>query len=387
MANRNANICLGLKAPGSYDALDDKTGLPIVGKIVAPGDAIVGRMVDTMEPYTGKSDKKPVQKHWFRDNSDINMTEHTYIITAVTMTTSGTSAKVVHVTMQTLLVPLIGDKGSDADGQKGVMAKISPPCRMKTMICRSGHWRRYLRPDLLMGPHAIPSRLTIGQEVESCNSLELIGVSQEKIDGIGRGEFECIDGATGKKLQKPIFMGVVDYFTLEHYATKNANNRTKGAIDMRTHQPVKGKINNGGVRWGYMEVADLHVHGVTSILREIMLLNSDPALFEICRGCGLFVTSFVKYCGVCKRDDLLVSIVLPYTLFLTAMEWYAAGIALRFVFESSGANNNHVDTGMMVVSNLDNLQHSLPPQSRQGNYNGGLAEFMIGDDIGVALRI
>lgn len=391
------DTCLGIKSsePGAYDALDAQ-GLPICGKLVKPGAAFVGRLINTLMPiehvdHGGKSTASK-QKYWYRDNSDINMTEYTYMVVHVIQTTSGTGAKVLHVTLQALMVPALGDKGSNAHGQKGVLAKISPSCHMPSLI-HCGYdlfgrkWCRILKPDLVMGPHGIPSRMTLGQTHESHQSLLRLGWKQTLgLSDSGRGEFECLDGVTGRKLKAAIYTGWINYFTLEHFATKNANNRTKGAIDMRTRQPVRAKINNGGIRQGYMEIANLYVHGATSLVREVISWNSDGSLFDICRGCGLFVVSFHKTCGVCHRDDLLVSIVLPYTLFLTAMELYAAGIALRFVFSKPGETVDKMQQDEEAIQIMDDSQMtSLMNAAVARHYE--LPSFSIHPDQGVMLNL
>ena len=187
--------------------------------------------------------------------------------------------------------PVIGDKFSSRHGQKGVMSTLWNHENMP--FSENG-----ITPDIIINPHAFPSRMTIGMLIESLagKSGSLQGKFQEvsafqqfeNDDIIGYFGKELLDkgynyygseimysGVSGLQMKAEIFMGVVYYQRLRHMVNDKAQARSLGPIDVLTRQPVKGRKNQGGIRFGEMERDSLLAHGVSFCLHDRLFNCSD----------------------------------------------------------------------------------------------------------------
>jgi DNA-directed RNA polymerase I subunit RPA2 len=199
--------------------------------------------------------------------------------------------------------PIIGDKFSSRHGQKGTLAQLWPGENMP--ISESG-----MQPDIIINPHAFPSRMTIGMLVESMagKSGALHGKSRQNatpwlyddsrpaVDEFGRqlvaagfnyhGNEPMYSGITGDEFEADIFMGVVYYQRLRHMVSDKYQVRATGAVHELTHQPVKGRKRAGGVRFGEMERDALLAHGVAFLARDRLMNCSDSHRAYVCAHCG-----------------------------------------------------------------------------------------------------
>jgi DNA-directed RNA polymerase I subunit RPA2 len=187
--------------------------------------------------------------------------------------------------------PLIGDKFSSRHGQKGVMSNLWPQANMP--FSESG-----ITPDIIINPHAFPSRMTIGMLIESLagksgclhGKFQEFSAFQQFEDDDVMGYFgkELLDkgfnycgnevmysGVSGIQLKADIYMGVVYYQRLRHMVNDKAQARSTGKIDVLTRQPVKGRKNQGGIRFGEMERDSLLSHGVSYCLQDRLFNSSD----------------------------------------------------------------------------------------------------------------
>jgi len=187
--------------------------------------------------------------------------------------------------------PVIGDKFSSRHGQKGVLSTLWKHENMP--FSENG-----ITPDIIINPHAFPSRMTIGMLIESLagKSGSLHGKFQEvsafqqfeNDDIIGFFGKELLDkgynyygseimysGISGLQMKAEIFMGVVYYQRLRHMVNDKAQARSLGPIDVLTRQPVKGRKNQGGIRFGEMERDSLLAHGVSFCLHDRLFNCSD----------------------------------------------------------------------------------------------------------------
>lgn len=281
--------------------------------------------------------------------------------------------------------PVIGDKFSSRHGQKGVLSNLWPQENMP--FTDSG-----ITPDIIINPHAFPSRMTIGMLIEilagksgalNGNFQEFTAFQQfEDDDAIGYFGKELIEkgfnyhgselmysGISGMQLKAEIFIGVVYYQRLRHMINDKAQARSTGNIEALTRQPVKGRKNQGGIRFGEMERDSLLSHGVSYCLHDRLFNCSDYSEGYICQSCGellatvysketikvtgtifdpdyerkqkeqkskekdsLFVNEMV-YCRNCKTENTCVKVAIPFVIRYLANELAAMNIKISFAIK------------------------------------------------------
>ncbi|QID82985.1 hypothetical protein GRS66_005421 [Saccharomyces pastorianus] len=203
--------------------------------------------------------------------------------------------------------PQIGDKFSSRHGQKGVCSRKWPTIDMP--FSETG-----IQPDIIINPHAFPSRMTIGMFVESLagKAGALHGIAQDSTpwifneddtpaDYFGEqlakagynyhGNEPMYSGATGEELRADIYVGVVYYQRLRHMVNDKFQVRSTGPVNSLTMQPVKGRKRHGGIRVGEMERDALIGHGTSFLLQDRLLNSSDYTQASVCRECGSILTT------------------------------------------------------------------------------------------------
>jgi len=197
-------------------------------------------------------------------------------------------------------IPAIGDKMASRAGQKGTIGLIIPEEDMP--FTADG-----IRPDLIINPHALPSRMTIGQIVESlfgklcasygafgdCTAFDVKGVNYTtyapllvKAGFNSSGNQILYNGMTGEQLESDIYVGPTYYMRLKHMVKDKINYRARGPNTMLTRQPVQGRSNDGGLRIGEMERDGVLAHGMSYFLNESFLVRGDEYFMAICNKTG-----------------------------------------------------------------------------------------------------
>ena len=181
-----------------------------------------------------------------------------------------------------------GDKMSGRHGNKGVISKILPACDMPFLPDGTP-------VDILLNPQGVPSRMNIGQvlEVHLGMALKKLGglkIATPVFDGISNeeilqmmdeakmpkdGKYVLIDGRTGERFDSRINVGVMYMIKLVHMVDDKLHARATGPYAMVTQQPLGGKAQNGGQRFGEMEVWALEAYGAAYTLQEMMTIKSD----------------------------------------------------------------------------------------------------------------
>jgi DNA-directed RNA polymerase I subunit RPA2 len=212
--------------------------------------------------------------------------------------------------------PVTGDKFSSRHGQKGVLSFAWPDENMP-FVGRTG-----MRPDILINPHAFPSRMTIGMLVESLAAksacldgrfvdatpfrrsvsaddpgpMKTFGdaLAQHGFSRLGGESMIC--GTSGLEFQVDIFIGVVYYQRLRHMVSDKFQCRSVGPINHLTHQPVQGRKAGGGIRVGEMERDSLLGHGAAFLLQDRLHLCSDRHVTSVCTSCGGMLAVGVNGC-------------------------------------------------------------------------------------------
>ncbi|ASP27814.1 DNA-directed RNA polymerase subunit beta [Spiroplasma corruscae] len=180
-----------------------------------------------------------------------------------------------------------GDKMAGRHGNKGVISKILP-------IEDMPHMEDGTPVDIMLNPQGVPSRMNIGQVLEihlgmaaqklgiKVSTPVFEGVKEEDLKDImseagmtNYGKVKLIDGRTGEAFDKPISVGVMYMLKLSHMVDDKLHTRNIGPYSLITQQPLGGKAQNGGQRFGEMEVWALEAYGAAYTLREILTIKSD----------------------------------------------------------------------------------------------------------------
>ena len=281
---------------GTYDKLDDD-GIVAPGVRVSGEDIIIGKTA----PIAPDAEELGLRTklHMKRDVSTPLRSTENGIVDQVLLTTNAEGLRFVKVRMRTTKIPQIGDKFASRHGQKGT---IGITYRQEDMpFTREG-----VVPDLIINPHAIPSRMTIAHLIEcqlsKVSSLrgfegDATPFTEVTVDSVSRllrehgyqsRGFEVMyNGHTGKKLVAQVFLGPTYYQRLRHMVDDKIHARARGPVQILTRQPVEGRARDGGLRFGEMERDCMISHGASAFLKERLFEVSDAFRVHICDICGL----------------------------------------------------------------------------------------------------
>ncbi|KAG5339166.1 hypothetical protein C0989_005293 [Termitomyces sp. Mn162] len=271
----------------------DLDGLPYIGAIVGPGEPLVAYIDDNRN-----------RTQFVKYKGD--ETAHIDQVRLIGNDTGDSELQKVQITLRITRSPVIGDKFSSRHGQKGVCSQKWPAIDMP--FSESG-----MQPDVIINPHAFPSRMTIGMLVESMagKAGAMHGLAQDAtpfkfsekdtaIDYFGEqllaagynyyGNEPMYSGITGKEFAADIYLGVVYYQRLRHMVLDKFQVRTTGPVDPVTRQPVKGRKRAGGIRFGEMERDALIAHGTSFLLQDRLMNCSDYSTAWVCRTCGSLIS-------------------------------------------------------------------------------------------------
>jgi DNA-directed RNA polymerase II subunit RPB2 len=248
---------------GTYSKLEDD-GLVGMGDRVAGEDIIIGKTAPI--PVDSEEMGSRTKDHTKRDVSTPLKSTETGFVDQVLITTNQEGLKFVKIRVRSTRIPQIGDKFASRHGQKGT---IGITYRQEDMPFTS----EGTTPDIIINPHAIPSRMTIGHLVECLLSkvstisgqegdatpfsevtVEAISLLLKSYGYHSRGLEIMYNGHTGRKLQAQVYLGPTYYQRLKHMVDDKIHSRARGPVQILTRQPVEGRSRDGGLRFGEMEV-------------------------------------------------------------------------------------------------------------------------------------
>ncbi|KAI9925722.1 hypothetical protein ASPWEDRAFT_42380 [Aspergillus wentii DTO 134E9] len=342
---------LGMRK-GTYDKLDED-GIIAPGVRVSGEDIIIGKTAP-LAPDAEELGQR-TKSHTKLDVSTPLRSTESGIVDQVLVSTSNDDLKFVKVRMRTTKIPQIGDKFASRHGQKGT---IGITYRQEDMpFTRDG-----VAPDLIINPHAIPSRMTIAHLIE-CQLSKVSALrgfegdatpfTDVTVDSVSRllrehgfqsRGFEVMyNGHTGRKLVAQVFLGPTYYQRLRHMVDDKIHARARGPTQILTRQPVEGRARDGGLRFGEMERDCMIAHGASSFLKERLFDVSDPFRVHICDDCGL-MTPVAKLkkglfeCRLCNNKHRISQVHIPYAAKLLFQELASMNIAARMFTDRSGVS-------------------------------------------------
>jgi DNA-directed RNA polymerase beta subunit/intein/homing endonuclease len=334
---------------GNYDKLDPNGFIP-ENELVENRDVIIAKTIPIKE---NRND--PTKTVKFEDQSKtFRTTEETYIDKNYTGR-NGDGYNFAKVRVRVLRKPVLGDKFSSRHGQKGTCGNIIQECDMP--FTKNG-----LRPDIIINPHAIPSRMTIAQLKEtllgkvllelgmfgdgtSFGNLDIKTICSEllKLGYESYGNEVMYNGLTGEQLETSIFIGPVFYQRLKHMVNDKQHSRSIGPMVNLTRQPAEGRSRDGGFRIGEMERDVMIAHGASRFCRERLYDVSDKYSVYVCKKCGMIAAYnegnkkyndfTIHLCKTCdnKTDFALVDI--PYAYKLMSQELQTINVVPRIITE------------------------------------------------------
>ena len=328
---------------GNYTKVNSKGIIP-ENTLVENRDIIISKITPIKE---NRNDHTKVIK--FEDQSKIyKTTEETYVDKNY-IDRNGEGYNFAKVRLRTVRKPVIGDKFSSRHGQKGTIGNIIPECDMP--FTKSG-----VKPDIIINPHAIPSRMTIGQLKETVLGKVLVELGLFG-DGTSFGQFDVKDicsellnlgyeahgnelmcnGLTGEQMECSIFMGPVFYQRLKHMVNDKSHSRSIGPMVNLTRQPAEGRSRDGGLRFGEMERDCMVSHGAARFTRGRIYDASDKYSVFTCKKCGLIAAYndeiHIHHCKTCDNRVDFAYVEIPYSCKLLFQELNTMNIAPRIMTE------------------------------------------------------
>ena len=360
-ANIEKQNVVGLKPGYDYSDLDEN-GLIQENILVDDKKVMIGKILTNLSNPDTSLDSSVFPK-----KGQLGYVDKTFI------TEGEEGFRIAKVRIRDDRTPVIGDKFCSRCGQKGTVGLVIAEENMP--FTEDG-----IRPDIIINPHALPSRMTIGQLLETvmgkagcmygsyadCTAFinrgskyEIFGNLLSDIGFNSRSNEILYNGESGEQMKMDLFIGPTYYMRLKQLVKDKINYRARGPRTVLTRQTVQGRANDGGLRVGEMERDAIVGHGMSNFLQESLLVRGDEYFMAICNLTGmiaiyneelnLFMSPYadgpLKFEGLLEdkiRIDKITkygrefSIVrVPYAFKLLMQELGALNIQMRIITEDN----------------------------------------------------
>ena len=325
----------------NYGKLSNKGNIA-ENSLVENRDVIIGKVIPIKE---NKNNHMKLIK--YQDHSHIHRTSEETFIDKNYLDTNGDGYTFCKVRLRNYRVPSIGDKFSSRHAQKGTIGIILPEVDMP--FNADG-----IRPDIIINPHAIPSRMTIGQLKEcllgkvlcelglfgdgTCFNDLSVKYICEQLQNVGYEKYGneiLMNGMTGEQIETSIFMGPTFYQRLKHMVNDKQHSRSNGPMVVLTRQPAEGRSRDGGLRCGEMERDCIVSHGAAAFAQDRLYYSSDQYSVHVCNKCGLIAAynddKKIHLCNNCDNRVDFSKVNIPYSCKLLFQELITMNIAPRII--------------------------------------------------------
>lgn len=389
---QSSSDCVGMHQ-GDYSKLD-ADGVVSPGMRVGTGDVIIGKTMTSARAGGAGSVQERCRSIVLRSGQ--------YTVDKVMMTSDKDGNKSVTVRLRDDRIPMCADKVSSRHGQKGTIGMIMPQIDMP-FSAETG-----MSPDIIMSPHAIPSRMTVAHLMEGLAGktglllgkfVDATPFRNVTVDSISEylhaagfqrhGNERLINGKTGEMMEAQVFVGCIYYQRLKHMVVDKMHARTTGRVAMTTRQPIEGRAQGGGLRMGEMERDSLLTHGAAETLTE--RLSSDSFEMPLCLKCGMIaenahdesfgttVRGKKAYCRPCDSYEVRMKRVpYPYKLLLQELHGIHVQVRHRMGVRSTGVYCAP-NTGENSTTVSDVLETQIENDSEEGSEDVGGGEDGDGD--------
>ena len=390
--NIEENNVIGLKPGFDYSNLD-QYGLVKENTIVDEKSILIGKVTQNLaDPNTYIDDSISPKKGQF------GFVDKSFI------TEGAEGFRIAKVRVREERIPAIGDKFCSRCGQKGTIGLVIPEDSMP--FTSNG-----IRPDIIINPHALPSRMTISQLIEclagkACAEYgsfgdatafinkgpknKLFGQLLSDIGYSSTGNELLYNGETGEQLEAEIFIGPTYYMRLKHMVKDKINARAKGPRTVITRQTVQGRANEGGLRIGEMERDVIIAHGMANFLYDSLMTRGDNYYMAICNQTGtiaifnksknLFLSPQadgpIQFAGLLDNNISVIDISrfgrsfsiinVPYAFKLLMQELGTMNISLRIITDDNINQIENLSFSKTLTLSLDNSTKDFtrPPENK-----------------------
>jgi DNA-directed RNA polymerase II subunit RPB2 len=336
-----------------YDKLGEDGFVP-KDTYVTADDVLIGKVVPLRVP-TGAVLPAGAKKQ--RDVSKLPRNNESGYVDKIYKNRNGEGYNFVKIRMRQDRIPEIGDKFSSRHGQKGTMGMILNPEDMPQTA--SG-----IVPDIIINPHAIPSRMTVAQLMETLMSKigcmsgclgdgspfgdtqveDLATILRDQYGMEPYGNEIMYNGYTGRMMETSIFIGPCYYQRLRHCSADKMHSRASGPLVMLTRQPAEGRAREGGLRFGEMERDCVVAHGMAEFTKERLMECSDAFSCYTCKDCGLLAIAnpeqSIWACRGCGNSTNFGHVNIPYATKLLLQELETMNIASRLITQQKLLTND-----------------------------------------------